>query len=305
MSIGGVKDNTAAVGLRIGATTGQPLIVNPSVKEMKELLGFNNPKETEYTLKEEGIKQLRLVIWFKDVETGRKIPCNIRLQDKPVESNGKVRYVDHKGNTTIWIANESELPSFMKENEYWVARSGEVELYKFIKAYTDPLKKYADVTRKVDWKKLMKGDVSELNETIGKEFTNDVLLTLSVRMGKVDNGFKAFQSMYNRDFVPGDLIRFIDNPEESSQLKYYISQLTHHKVGCKEFFGEGKVLRKAHEYDPAKHAVSTDDPIITAEPSSEGIPSDATGNVSAHLDLDNDILDLLEGDDGEDTDLEY
>lgn len=312
MSIGGEKGNgnssVVVAGLKIGATTGTPLVVNPTPQQMKDILGFNSAREIEYTSKKDGVKQVRLDIWFKDSTSGRKYPLTIWLGDEVVKNkHGKIRYVNSQGSSHYWIEEGGELQSWFTKCEYWPARQGEVELYRFIKAYTDILKTYETFTRTVDWSRLIKGDVSEINNIIGAEFTNSVLFTLTIRMRRVEGAFKPLQSVYNTDFLPGDFIRFVDGSTEteSNQFRSYLSQLTHPEHGCKEFFGEGRVLRRLHDYDPSKHPVATDAPIIAGAPGISGAQAAVAASFPGDG-LDDDIAAILDNDDDiEEADLEY
>jgi hypothetical protein len=309
MSIGGEKSNVSSPGgLRVGAVAGKALWFNPTSEEFKEKLGFNSTRVPEYKSIEDGVKHLKLDIWFQEPATGKKYRCGLRLADKEhVNENSKVRYVDHKGNSSIWVESESELPSFIRENDHWIARVGEVQFTRFLKAHTDPLRhNYANWERRVDWRKLINGDVSELNKTIGADFTTEVLYTLSVRMGKVGDVFKAFQSVYSLDFLPGDFIRYVDSTtaEPNKIFANYLKQLVDPKYGCREFFGEDRKLMPAHDYDPSKNPAESNAPmIIGGAPAAMMVQPDSTEVVAEESSLDEDILSILEGDDDENSTL--
>lgn len=309
MSIGGEKSNVSSPGgLRVGAVAGKVLWFNPTSEEFKEKLGFNTSRVPEYSSIEDNVKHLKLDIWFQEPATGKKYRCGLFLADKVhVKENSKVRYVDHKGNSSVWVENESELPKFIRENDHWVARVGEVQLTRFLKAYTDPLRKdYSNWERRVDWRKLMNGDVSELNKLVEQDFTTEVLFTLSVRMGKVGEAFKAFQSVYNLDFIAGDLIRFLDRtPGEPNKIyENYVKQLEHPQYGSREFFGKDRKFMLAHDYVPADNPAESNAPmIVSGAPATMSVQPESAEEVFEETTLDESILSFLAGDDDENSTL--
>lgn len=310
MSIGGENERIGFGGLRVGATVGKPLIVNPTNSEMKNILGFTSTRENEYSSKENNVKQLRVDIWFSDNTTGRKNRCNFWLKDELLYSkeNKLRRYINEKGRVSFWVSKKEELPGWFTQEPFWEARVGEPELYNFLRAYTDELpKKYENWKRCIDWNKLIKGDVSELNVLQSQGITNDVLFVYSVRTQRTQQGNKAIQTVYNQDFLPGDMIRFVENPpqEPGHVFNRFADQLTKPGHGCRDFFGENRVLKLAHDYDPALNAVSTDAPLIISQDDSQSVGSVAAGSKLTALE-DEDIMSILEEDDEDtETSLDY
>lgn len=273
MSITGeAKDRN--IGLRVGLAVIEPLIINPTKKQFKEILGWDREKEPEYLTKIDNVKTLKLDIWAREVSTGAKVKIQQLLQDTQSElPDKKVRYIDKKGNTSFWVNDTSKFKDWYLANDPWIARRGEVELYRFLCAHTAKVDKEKPFSRKIDWKNLMSGDVSELNEIKTMAIATNILATLTVRMGKVDGGFKEFQSVYHKDFLPATFIYFFNNVPTDPNHPYntYVSQLLHPQHGCKEFFGKERILKLAHDYNPADNVIAGDSPII--KPVAQGTPA--------------------------------
>ncbi|SEW21844.1 hypothetical protein SAMN05428988_3256 [Chitinophaga sp. YR573] len=301
--VGPTREPRASSGFRVGLGVLEPLIVNPTKKEIKEILGWESEKDPEYVINDNGVKSLKLEIWVKDLSTGKKHKIQIRLKDQIATSEkGKKRYIDKKGTSTFWVENTDNFQSWFKENNPWVARSGEVELYKFLRAHTGELReKSPEVSRVLDWKKLMKGDVSEINEIRGQSFSTNIVGLYAVRLAKVGDEFKEFQTIYNREFLSVSNFGYYKSTIPITEIKdrklaFFLSQILHPEHGCKDFFGANRVLELAHDYDPAQNKLLSDSPIITDDniptPDGDNVEDDPMG---AFPDMDDD-LDLMDSD---------
>jgi len=301
MSITGeVKEKN--IGFRVGLAVLEPLVINPTRNQFKDILGWEREKDPEYITRIENIKTLKLDIWAREVSTGARVRIQQLLQDVPSElTDKKVRYIDKKGNTSFWVSDTSKFKDWFLANEPWIARRGEVELYRFLCAHTAKLDKEKPFSRKIDWNALMKGDVSELNEIKTMAIATNVLATLTVRMGKVDGGFKEFQSVYHKDFLPASFIYFFNNVPGDPNHPYnaYVNQLLHPQHGCKEFFGKDRILKLAHDYNPADNTIASDSPILkpAAQAQPAAMPAHAGNSqysqpAPADLDDDMDFSDL-------------
>lgn len=305
MSIGGNVKTKKAQGtgeMQVGLAVVKPLLFNPTKEELSEFLGRNVQKDIVYAASDNGVKRLQLDVWVEAVLTGFKYRIPIFLKNEQlINTNKQVRFVDKVGNTTYWISGKEKLPSFMVNNEAWQARKGEVELYKFLKAFTDEMERDDAEDRKLDWDVLLSGDVSELKELVGGPYASDVLALLTIRWGKTADGFKPFQSVYNKEFIPGDFIKYIKNPSLNKPFKYteFINQIVNPTHGCKEFFGDNRELQLAHNYDPSKLEMATDAPLIeTREASAATQAAGSTMSAGQMMEEDFDP-DEFNDDDGE------
>ncbi|NLR61101.1 hypothetical protein HGH93_23570 [Chitinophaga polysaccharea] len=277
MSIKGDVKEEKFFSKRVGLAPLKPLVANPTKKELSELLGKEISKEPEYKITLNNTPTLKLDLWVEEVSTGMKTKIQMLLQDQKAElASKKVQYIDKKGNTSFWVNDTSGFKDWFLQNDPWIARRGEAALYKFLRSHTGKLDKVSPNTvRKIDWKALLKGDVSEINEIQGQVFTTNILGVLTVRMGKVDGGFKEFQSVYNEEFLPEKYIYFYHKlPEDQwHQYNMFVRQVTDPKNGCKEFFGKDRILKLAYDYDPAENKLATDNPIIKPSAGAQSAPA--------------------------------
>lgn len=270
MAIVGNKRETTDNSVRkVGLAVCEPLVINPSKKQLEELLGKDIENSPEYLSKDDdGNKQLNLDFWLKEIKTGKRFKMKIKLVDKThYIPDNKIRFVDAKGNTSYFLDNKENLVDWMQKNNPRIAKVGEVEMYKFMRAHQGEIDFMAIQDFSVDWDRLMKGDVSELNELKHSDFKTNVLVTLAVRLDKSSGELKHYQTVYNRAFLPGDFMRYFRNAglKRGKQLEEFINDVTHVKHGCKDFFGKDRVLREMYDYDPSENPLVSDSPILASE----------------------------------------
>jgi hypothetical protein len=75
-------------------------------------------------------------------------------------------------------------------------------------------------------------------------------------------GFKYYQNVYNKAFLPGGFLRFFREGAgpKPKMVEKFISQFTG-AYKPQDFF----VMEEMKDYDPSENPVSSDDPVLTQE----------------------------------------
>lgn len=253
----------------VGLAVCEVVLINPSKVELEELLGKELEKDPVYFKKDdEGNPALTLEIWIKEIKTSQLFKLRMRtLTDKVLQiPDGKVRFVDSKGNTSYFLDNETNLVDWMQANSPRRAREGEVELYKFLRAHQGELKPKEIEDFTIDWSKLMSGDVTEIREMKNSGFASNILAVLCVRIDKKDGSIKQYQNVFNQTFLPGDYMRYfrVAGKNMPPPATHFINEVTNPKHGCLDFFGIGRKLREMHEYVPSENPLESDDAVLPA-----------------------------------------
>jgi hypothetical protein len=258
MAIGGNKreEGTSAGFLKVGLARCKVLAFNPTKEQLEKILNVELKQDPEYldedvvtdeeTGKTTSSKKLRLNVWLEELTSSMKICLRLTLIDKvQVSKTSKVRYVDTKGNTSYYIESEENLQDFMKENSPWKGRVGEYELFEFLKAWQNKIDRRTISDFTFNWGDLVSGKPKELNSWIGSEYEGDVLVLLCVKVNIETNEetgektIKEYQEVYNRNFLPGDAIRYFEQKGEikSKYVNNFIKEVTNKEYGPKNFFG--------------------------------------------------------------------
>jgi hypothetical protein len=283
-AIGGKKrEATGEFTKRIGLFTAVVIAVNPTEKEYKDILGMElkeDSKATEYLGEREGNTLLRIDFWLQNTkkntegESDRPYKMSFFLEDK-VRTNKdetKTQYINSIGNCA-WASDESELPEWFTKRDYREAYAGEEDLFEFMRAWLNKLDyRDAETALSLEWKKLMKGNVKDIQEQVNGEWAGEVGCLATVIVKEVEGEPKEYQGVYNRAFVPVYSLKHFrlidfDNEEvvkalgtkQSKDLKPYerfVLKVTG-EYGCKDFYR----LKDIKDYDPAENPVSTNAPI--------------------------------------------
>lgn len=276
-----IEDSVKQVGL----LEANVLCINPTMKEYEEVLGFNLKEDQEefvYTGESrEGNTYLRIDVWLQQLDTDRKFKLVFFLEDK-VRMNrdgNKTQFINNIGNCS-WGEDESNLPTWFIKRSFREAKNGEEDFYSFLRTWLGGLDFRDDDTElSLNWKQLMKGDVSTLKEQIDGEYCTPVIalatITSRTREDK-ETGEETtveYQSIYNRQFLPQYCMkhfRLKDYNDEmiiaSIQAKPISDLKLHEKFvqnvtgeyGCKDFFKLGKL----EDYNPEENLVSGDDAMM-------------------------------------------
>lgn len=251
------------------------LCVNPDREKLEELLGTQIEKDPEYLGEDEkGNTQLQLVLWVKDKMSNDIKSVRFFLKDVIVENTvkdgeestkkKKKQYINSVGDTT-WADAEANLPDWFKKREYRLAKDGEEEMYNFMKAWLNKLDLRNDQARlSFDWNKLMRGNVREIAEQIGSGYDESVVLLSIIRSVTKDGEVKEYEQVYNKEFLPGFLMKeirlkkidsaFIEAAEKTdrkkrSKLQKFVLNATDKQYGIKHYYTLGPL----QEYDPSKN----------------------------------------------------
>ena len=212
---------------RVGLFEGVVIAINPTIEEYKDLLDIELPptsKVTEYLGKNDsGDTKLRIDVWLKDVKSDDKYKVCFYLEDKEKNNrdNTKKQYINEIG-SCAWAEDENMLKDYFTKREYRVARLGEEDLYGFLRVWLGKFDflKETNVLH-LDWKKLMKGNTSELREQINGAYCTTVVSLATIRMKEMDGEMKEFQGVYNGGFLPSYTLKNfrLVNYSDSSVLK--------------------------------------------------------------------------------------
>lgn len=284
MGIGGTKRKEYdEIIKKVGLFIANVVAINPDAEQYKELTGIEleeDSKTLEYTGESrDGNPYVRIDVWVESIgpdgqPTGDHFKINFFLEDKERENkdNTKKQYINSVGSTS-WCDDPNNLPEWFAERPYRLARSGEEELYNFVKSWLNLLDyRSEESVLELDWKKLMRGDVSELQSQINGEWSGPFGALATVSTKEKDGEVREYQSVFNKAFFPAKAIqhfRLIDYSKEeviqglqdkkSKKLRAherFVLNVTG-DYGCKDFY----VLEDLKEYDPSENIVATDEPM--------------------------------------------
>lgn len=271
----------------VGLVECNVVCINPTLHEWTEVLGFQekeDQEEFEYTgTSKDGNPYTRIDVWMKKEGSESLFKAVFFLEDKVrVNKDGdKTQFINNIGNCS-WAENEESLPSWFSQRPYREAFNGEEDLYNFLRTWLGKLD-YRDNDTELDleWKVLMRGDVSDLKEQIGGEYATTflALATIVSKTKEDEEGNEEivqYQGIYNRQFLPQYCLKHFrvknysdDNIIASIQAKELKDLKLHEKFvynvtgeyGCKDFFK----LKPAEEYNPSENLASSDEAIIEGE----------------------------------------
>jgi len=281
-NIGGAKresvsfENTKYVGL----FEAEVIAVNPSVEDYKEILGIDlpeNSKATEYLGESQDKKTtLRIDIWLEEYKTKNKFKTTFFLENKEKVNKDatKKQYINNVG-VCSWADDANNLPEWFAKRDYRVAFVGEEELYNFMRTWLSRLDYRQDSTvLELEWKSLMKGNVSGIREQVQGEYCDRIVAMATVKTVEKEGEVKEYQSVYNKAFLPSYGLKAFrllnyDSKEIQSSLKGKKSKdLKSHErfvlniigeYGCRDFY----IFKDVKEYNADDNLVASDAVIST------------------------------------------
>jgi len=282
--IGGKKRDVKDFGKKIGLMLGKVVAVNPNEEEYKEVLGITlqeGSKATEYLGESKDQNTtLRVNVWVEEAKNKQFYPITFFLENK-IKANKegtKKQYINNIG-VCSWADDPNNLPKWFKERDYREAYVGEEELYGFMRTWLGTLDfKDAETVFQIDWKKLMKGNVSEIKAQIGGEYCTSFVSLATVKTVGEETDAKEYQGVFNKAFLPEYSLKYFrttdySKPEIQAKLKAIkSSDLKPHErfvlnvisdYGCKDFY----ILKDLKDYDPADNVVASNKPILEADDS--------------------------------------
>jgi hypothetical protein len=261
----------------------QVVCINPDRERLEKLLGTQLERDPEYLGEDDkGKTKLNIVVWLKDVKTGKFKNVRFFLKDvfrentiKEGETKPKKKQYINTIGATQWAEKEADLLDWFKEREYRQAHEGEEELYNFVVNWLSKLNfKDARAVLSFDWNKLMRGNVKEIAEQIGSQYEDDennraVVCLSTVRSVTKDGETKEYEQVYNKAFLPAYMMKqirlkkidqaFIDvakatERKKRTKLQKFVLDVTDRQYGVKDYYTLGEL----EKYDPAKNPVSGD-----------------------------------------------
>jgi hypothetical protein len=132
-AIGGKKrENSGEFVKRVGLFAGNVLVVNPTEKEFKDILGMElkeDSKAAEYLSERDGNTILRVDFWIENVKPNaegvkdKPYKLSFFLEDKVRmnKDNTKTQYINSIG-SCAWAEDESGLPAWFTARDYREAK---------------------------------------------------------------------------------------------------------------------------------------------------------------------------------------
>ena len=214
-SIGGKKRETQEFVKKVGLFTGKVIAVNPSEQEYEELLGISlgEDRTLEYLGERDGNTTLRIDVWLEENTTKEKHKVSFFLENKEKRNKEetKTQYINNVG-VCSWADDPNNLPDWFSEREYRTAHVGEEELYDFLRMWLGKLDyRHGETVLEIDWKKLMKNNLSDIREQIDGEWCNDLGIgALATIITKEKEGeIKEYQGVYNKAFFPPYSLKYL------------------------------------------------------------------------------------------------
>jgi hypothetical protein len=264
-----------------GFFEGQVVAINPDREQLEKLLETTIEKDPEYIGEEDGVKKAQIVFWIRDEKTKKVKDLKFFIRDsdrekaKPKDGASeeekrsfvkKKQYINEIG-TTSWADKEENLQDWFTQRDYRVAKEGEEELYAFLQKWLGKLDfKDKDALLSFDFRKLLRGNVSELREQINGEYNDSVVFLKIVRKVEKDGEDQYYEQIYNREFLPGYVMKqiklkkidgnFIEAAEmqqktdrkKLSALQRFVLSVTDRQYGIRDFYTLGEL----EIFDPAK-----------------------------------------------------
>jgi len=274
-----------------GVAEVEVVAINPDREALEKLMpNANFKKDPEYLGEDEkGKAKLQVDIWVKVIDSDKYKCIKFFLKDVHVhsEKKNKDKFINGVGKVA-WAETADTLPDWLTEiPPIRKAHDGEEELYNFVHSWLGKLDTNdAESALDLDWKKLMRGNISELNSLAKSEYVTTFGVLVTVKTVDKDGEVKQYEEIYNRAFLPGYAVNqlnlkkisqaFIDKARETkkenerlpkgkkvklSALQNFVLKVTDPENGCKHFFTLGKL----QEYNPKANMVESDVTMVTEE----------------------------------------
>lgn len=268
---------------QVGLVEVNVVSINPTTKEWEEDLGFtlkDDQEEFDYTgTSKDGNPYVRVDVWVKKEGTEELFKVVFFLEDKIRQNRDetKTQYINNIGNCS-WAEAEENLQSWFNKRPYRPAYNGEEDFYNFLRTWLGGLDyRDEDTELQIEWKQLMKGDLSSLQEQIGGSYATTfiALATIVSKTKETEEGEEtvSYQGIYNRQFLPqycmkhfkvkdynDDMLISTIQSKEMKELKLhekFVFNVTG-EYGCKDFYK----LSAIEDYNPDDNLASTDEAMI-------------------------------------------
>lgn len=269
---------------QVGLVECNVISINPTLKEWEDVLGLplkEEQEEFDYTgMSKEGNAYTRVDVWLKRKDSDQLFKAVFFLEDKVRQNKDetKTQYINNIGNCS-WAESEEGLKPWFTKREYREAFNGEEDFYNFLRTWLGGLDyRDEDTELQLDWKDLMNGDLSDIREQIGGQYTTTFvsLATVVTKTKENEEGEEEiveYQGIYNRQFLPqyclkhfrarnynDDMLVATIQAKEMKDLKLhekFVFNVTG-EYGCKDFYK----LSIVQDYNPEENLASTDEAMI-------------------------------------------
>jgi len=269
---------------QVGLVECNVVAINPTMKEWEDDLGFSlkdDQEEFDYTgMSKDGNPYVRVDVWMKKNGSDDLFKAVFFLEDKIRQNREetKTQFINNIGNCS-WAESEEDLKAWFTKRPYREAFNGEEDFYNFLRTWLGGLDyRDEDTELQLDWKQLLKGDLSDLKEQIGGAYATTfvALATVVTKTKEDEEGVEQiveYQGIYNRQFLPQYCmkhfrVRDYDDAmlistiqaKEMKDLKLhekFVYNVTG-EYGCKDFYK----LQPVGDYDPNENMASTDEAMI-------------------------------------------
>ena len=260
---------------KVGLFEAKVIAVNPTTEEYADVLGRQlkeDSKATEYLgTSKDGNARLRLDFWLEEVKSKEKFKLTFFIENKEKENKDqtKKQYINNIGRCT-WADSPNNLPTWFKERENRVSFVGEEDLYNFLRSWLSNIDfSSKKSTLQLEFNKLIKGNVKELNEQINGEWATNIVALATVSSKETADGVKEYQAIYNKAFLPPYSIkafRLLDynaagtisglRQKASKDLKPHERFVLNvvGEYGCKDYF----TFKELKEYSSEDNLVASD-----------------------------------------------
>lgn len=303
----GNKKEQKEFAKEIGLFEAKVVAINPDREELTKLLGTEPEKDPEYVSRKklknaegtetgEEVDAVRISVWTEDIKTKRLRNISFYIEDRPRtnKEGTKMQYVNCVG-TTSWALIEdgdaslanwfthflSKDKTVIGDKAFRPALVGEEELMNFVKTWT--MYDLFDVNTSIllDTRKLLRGNVTELESEIGGDMVQTIVAMATVRIvEKVINEETAekektiYQSVYSKEFLPGYTMKYFRgvsfNNERIAQIRAksklanyerFIVNIADPEYGCKTpiFLGEIKPFEEEEHLATSGAVMAEDD----------------------------------------------
>lgn len=263
-------------GKKVGLFEANVIAINPTAEEFKDILGMElkeDSKAAEYLGEtKDGNSYVRIDVWLQKVNAEDKFKTSFFLEDKERENKDgtKKQYINSIGMCS-WAADENDLAEwFTKGRDFRVAYTGEEDLYNFMRTWLADLDyRDSETVLQLEWKKLMRGNVKDLKDQIGGEWSKSVVALATVIVKERDGESKEYQGIYNKAFLGGYSLkqfRLVDygnkrvqeglknkKPKDLKAHEKFVVNVTG-EYGCKDYY----TLKDIQDYNAEDNLVASD-----------------------------------------------
>jgi len=266
---------------KVGLFEAKVIAINPTAEEYKDLLNIELPedsKATDYLGKSrEGNAYLRVDIWLSEVKNDDKFKITFFLEDKERENKDRTKkqYINNIGRCT-WADDVNNLPDWFTKREHRVAFVGEEELYEFLRMWLSKLDYMKeDSVLQADWRKLMKGNLSELKAQVDGAYCTNIGALATIVMKEKDGKNMEYQGVYNKAFFPYysmknfRLINYNDVSVQKNLRNKSLKELKPHErfvvnvtgeYGCRDYY----ILSDLKEYK-SKENIAASNAVLSSD----------------------------------------